>query len=65
MIINMIQYESYIYLFPITHLDISPKKFIILKFLSSKFSYIEVWFTDHNSKLPETGDKINMNLVIN
>ena len=29
-------------------LDISPKNFIFLK--TFKFSYIEVWFTDQNSK---------------
>ena len=31
-------------------LDISPKYFIILKTFNSEFSYIEVWFTDKNSK---------------
>ena len=31
-------------------LDISPKNFIFLKTFNSEFSYIEVWFTDQNSK---------------
>ena len=31
-------------------LDISPKNFIFLKSFNSEFSYIEVWFTDQNSK---------------
>ena len=33
-------------------LDISPKNFIFLKIFYSEFSYIEVWFTDQNSKPP-------------
>ena len=31
-------------------LDISPKNFIFLKTFSSELLYIEVWFTDQNSK---------------
>ena len=31
-------------------LDISPKNFIFLKTLNSKFSYVKQWFTDQNSK---------------
>ena len=46
-------------------LDISPKKFIFLKTFDSEFSYIEVWFTDQNSKPEEIEDKINIILVIN
>ena len=37
-------------------LDISPKSFIFLKTFDSEFSYIEVWFTDQNSKLLEIED---------
>ena len=33
-------------------LDISPKHFIFLKTFDLEFSYIAVWFTDQNSKLP-------------
>ena len=40
-------------------LDISPKS------LNSEFSYIEVWFTDQNSKPLEIEDTINITLVIN
>ena len=32
-------------------LDISPKHFKFLKTFDTEFSYIEVWFTDQNSKL--------------
>ena len=46
-------------------LDMSPKNFIFLKTFNSEFSYIEVWFTDQNSKLLEIEDKINITLVIN
>ena len=46
-------------------LDISPKKFIFLITFNSKVSYIEVWFTDQNSKPQEIKDKINITLVIN
>ena len=46
-------------------LDISPKKFIILKTFNSEFSYIEVLFTDQTSKLMEIEGKINITLVIN
>ena len=45
-------------------LDILPKKFIFLKTFNSEFSYIEVWFTDQNSKPLEIKDKINITLVI-
>ena len=38
-------------------LDISPKNVIFLKIFNSEFSYIEVWFTDPNSKPQETGLK--------
>ena len=44
-------------------LSISPENFIFLKTLY--FSYIEVWFTDQNSKLVEIEDKISITLVIN
>ena len=46
-------------------IDISPKNFIFLKIFNSEFSYIEVWFTDQNSKPLEIEDKINITLVIN
>ena len=46
-------------------LDISPKSFVFSKTFDSKFSYIEVWFTDQNSKLLEIEDEINITLVVN
>ena len=46
-------------------LDISPKCFIFLKTFDSEFSYIDVWFTNQNSKPLEMEDKINIILVIN
>ena len=46
-------------------LDISLKNFIFLKTFNLEFSYIELWFTDQNSKPLEIEDKINITLVIN
>ena len=46
-------------------LDISSKNNIFLKTFNSEFLYIEVWFTDQNSKPLEIEDKINIFLVIN
>ena len=46
-------------------LGISSKKFIYLKTFNSEFSYIEVWFTNKNSKSLEIEVKINITLVIN
>ena len=36
----------------------------ILKFFNSEFLYIEVWFTDKNSKQLDIVDKTNIALVI-
>ena len=46
-------------------LNISLNTFILLKTFNAEFSYIEVWFSDQNSKPIEIEDKINMTLVIN
>ena len=46
-------------------LDVSPKRVIFFKTFNSEFPYIELWFTDQNSKLLDTEDKINITLVIN
>ena len=46
-------------------LDALSKSFILLKTFDSRFSNIEVWFTDQNSKPLETKDKINITLDIN
>ena len=45
-------------------LDISPKKFIVLKTFDSEFLYIDVWFTDQSSKPIEIEDNINTTVVI-
>ena len=47
------------------HLDISPKNVIFLKTFDWEVSYIEVYFTDQNSKPIEIEDKIKITLVIN
>ena len=46
-------------------LDISHKNLTFLKAFDSEFSYIEVWFTDQNSKPLETEDRRNITLVFN
>ena len=46
-------------------LDISPNNFISLKTFNSEFLYIEVWFTDQNSKPLVIEDKVNITLIIN
>ena len=45
-------------------LDISPKKFMFIKTFDSEFPYVELWFTDQNSKPLKIDDKINITLVI-
>ena len=44
-------------------LDISAENFIFLKTFNSEFLYIEVWFTDQNSKPLQIEDKRNITLV--
>ena len=46
-------------------LDILLKNFINFKIFNSEILYIELWFTDQDSKPLEREDKININLVIN
>ena len=38
---------------------------MFLKTFNSEFLYVEVWFTDQNSKPLEIEDKINITLEIN
>ena len=45
-------------------LEISPMNHILLKTFNLEFQDIEVWFTDQNSQLLETEDRINLTLVI-
>ena len=44
-------------------LDISPKNVIFFKTFIPKSSYIEVWFTDQNSKTLQIEDKTKITLV--
>ena len=46
-------------------LAILPEMFRFWKTSNSEFSYIQVWFTDQNSKPSELEDKIIITLVIN
>ena len=46
-------------------LGVSPENFIFLKLFNSEFTYIEVWFTDQNSKPLEIEDKTSITLVVN
>ena len=46
-------------------LIISPKHFIVLKTFKSDFLFIQVWFTEQNSKPKKVEDKMNITLVIN
>ena len=46
-------------------LNISHKKLIFLKNSDSEFSFIEVWFTDENSKPLVIDNKINITLAFN
>ena len=45
-------------------LEDSHKNFVSLKMFNLEFSYIEVWFTDQNSKPLEIEDKINITLAV-
>ena len=44
-------------------LEISPTNPIFSKTFNSKFSYMEVWFTDQNSKALDIEYRINLTLV--
>ena len=46
-------------------LNISPENFLFLKTFNLEFSYIEVRFTDQNSKPAKIVRKIHITLVIN
>ena len=45
-------------------LEIGSANFIFLETFDSEFQEIEVWFTDQNSQPLETGDRIDLSLVI-
>ena len=44
--------------------DISPKNVLFWKTFNSEFSYIDIWFTEQNSRPLEIEDKINITFVI-
>ena len=68
MIIKIIQ-EISIHLFQINLLvncqTFQQKNVTFSKTCNAEFPYIEIWFTDQNSKPLELEEKINITLVIN
>ena len=70
MVNNDYQYDSRVlYTFVLNKsfgslLDIAPSNHIFLKTFSSEHDEIVVWFTDQNSKLLETENRINLTMVI-
>ena len=44
--------------------NISPHAFTMMNTVNTEFSYVEVWFTDQNSKALEIEDNVNLTLVI-
>ena len=46
-------------------ISISPKSLIFIKTMNTKFSEIEVWFTDQNNNALEIEDNVNISLIIN
>ena len=45
-------------------ISIAPHSLIIFNTVNTEFSFVDVWFTDQNSKLLETEDNVNMTFVI-
>ena len=45
--------------------SISPHSLVFLKTVNTKFSEIEVWFTDQNNNALEIEDNVNISLIIN
>ena len=44
--------------------NISPHSLTLLNTTNTEFSFVEVWFTDQNSKQLERQDNVNMTLII-
>ena len=44
--------------------NISPDSLTLLNTTNTEFSFVEVWFTDQNSKQLERQDNVNMTLII-
>ena len=45
-------------------INISPHVFTMMNTVNTEFSYVEVWFTDQNSKALEIEDNVNLTLII-
>ena len=45
-------------------INISPHSLTMLNTTNTEFSFVEVWFTDQNSKQFEIEDNVNMTLII-
>ena len=45
-------------------IKVSPNLLIMLKTVSTEFSFIEIWFTDQNNRPLEIEDSVNISLII-
>ena len=45
-------------------INISPSSLMMMNTVNTKFSYVEVWFTDQASKALKIEDNINLTLII-
>ena len=45
-------------------INISPHSLTIMNAVNTKFSFVEVWFTDQTSKAHEIEDSVNLTLII-
>ena len=45
-------------------INIAPHSLTMLNTRNTEFSFVEVWFTDQNSKQLERQDNVNMTLII-
>ena len=46
-------------------ISISPHSLVFLKTMNTKFSEIDIWFTDQNNNALEIEDNVNISLIIN
>ena len=44
--------------------NISPHSLTMMNTVNTEFSFVEIWFTDHASKVLESEDNVNSNLII-
>ena len=45
-------------------ITVSPEMLIMLKTVNTKFSFIEIWFTDQDNRPLEIEDSVNISLII-